>query len=91
VFSEVLICKYGIGVGTASKRFHLATGFGPTFKVKDQSSVLILRRGSRGLTRPATFTPPTKFIFAHSFDGYSTNVQVADLVGGKAMIARASL
>ncbi|MGB6700605.1 sulfite oxidase-like oxidoreductase [Methyloceanibacter sp.] len=31
--------------------------------------------------------PPTKFILAHSFDGYSTNVPVADLVGGKAMIA----
>ena len=28
--------------------------------------------------------PPTKFILAHSFDGYSTNVPVADLVGGKA-------
>ena len=31
--------------------------------------------------------PPTKFILAHSFDGYSTNVPVADLTQGKAMIA----
>jgi DMSO/TMAO reductase YedYZ molybdopterin-dependent catalytic subunit len=31
--------------------------------------------------------PPTKFALAHSFDGYSTNVPVADLLGGKAMIA----
>jgi DMSO/TMAO reductase YedYZ molybdopterin-dependent catalytic subunit len=31
--------------------------------------------------------PPTRFILAHSFDGYSTNVPVADLVGGQAMIA----
>jgi DMSO/TMAO reductase YedYZ molybdopterin-dependent catalytic subunit len=30
---------------------------------------------------------PTNFILAHTFDGYSTNVPVADLVGGKAMIA----
>ena len=28
-----------------------------------------------------------QFMLAHSFDGYSTNVPVADLVGGKAMIA----
>ena len=26
-------------------------------------------------------------MLAHSFDGYSTNVPVADLVGGKAMVA----
>ena len=31
--------------------------------------------------------PPTQFTLAHSFDGYSTNVPTADLVGGKAMIA----
>ena len=31
--------------------------------------------------------PPTPFTLAHSFDGYSTNVPTADLVGGKAMIA----
>jgi DMSO/TMAO reductase YedYZ molybdopterin-dependent catalytic subunit len=30
---------------------------------------------------------PTEFILAHSFDGYSTNVPVADLRSGKAMIA----
>lgn len=35
----------------------------------------------------AGIEPPTKFILAHSFDGYSTNVPVADLLGGKAMIA----
>jgi DMSO/TMAO reductase YedYZ molybdopterin-dependent catalytic subunit len=31
--------------------------------------------------------PPTPFILAHGFDGYSTNVPLADLVGGKAMVA----
>ena len=31
--------------------------------------------------------PPTAFMLAHSFDGYSTNVPIADLVGGKAMVA----
>ncbi len=31
--------------------------------------------------------PPTAFTLAHSFDGYSTNVPVADLVDGKAMVA----
>jgi len=31
--------------------------------------------------------PPSQFTLAHSFDGYSTNVPTADLVGGKAMIA----
>jgi DMSO/TMAO reductase YedYZ molybdopterin-dependent catalytic subunit len=32
---------------------------------------------------------PTGYVLAHSFDGYSTNVPTADLVGGKAMIALA--
>jgi len=31
--------------------------------------------------------PPTPFVLAHGFDGYSTNVPSADLVGGKAMVA----
>lgn len=31
--------------------------------------------------------PPTDFTLAHSFDGYTTNVPVADLIGGKSMIA----
>ncbi len=35
----------------------------------------------------AGLAPPTAFTLAHSHDGYSTNVPVADLVGGKAMIA----
>jgi DMSO/TMAO reductase YedYZ molybdopterin-dependent catalytic subunit len=35
----------------------------------------------------AGLTAPTPFTLAHSHDGYSTNVPVADLVGGKAMIA----
>jgi DMSO/TMAO reductase YedYZ molybdopterin-dependent catalytic subunit len=30
---------------------------------------------------------PTQFTLAHSFDGYSTNVPTADLIGGKAMVA----
>jgi DMSO/TMAO reductase YedYZ molybdopterin-dependent catalytic subunit len=32
-------------------------------------------------------TPPTPFLLARSHDEYDTNVPVADLVGGKAMIA----
>jgi DMSO/TMAO reductase YedYZ molybdopterin-dependent catalytic subunit len=35
----------------------------------------------------AGLEPPTGFVLAHSFDGYSTNVPFADLAGGKAMVA----
>jgi DMSO/TMAO reductase YedYZ molybdopterin-dependent catalytic subunit len=35
----------------------------------------------------AGMEPPTAFALAHSYDGYSTNVPVADLTGGKAMVA----
>ncbi len=35
----------------------------------------------------AGIAPPTDFVLAHSIDGYSTNVSVADLIGGKAMVA----
>ena len=35
----------------------------------------------------AGLEPPTPYALAHSYDGYSTNVPVADLIGGKAMIA----
>ena len=35
----------------------------------------------------AGIEPPTDFTLAHSFDGYTTNVPTADLVGGKAMVA----
>lgn len=35
----------------------------------------------------AGLTPPTDFLLAHSFDGYATNVPVADVIGGKGMIA----
>jgi DMSO/TMAO reductase YedYZ molybdopterin-dependent catalytic subunit len=35
----------------------------------------------------AGIEPPTPFLLAHSFGGYSTNVPVADVVGGKAMVA----
>ena len=35
----------------------------------------------------AGIEPPTVFMLAHSFDGYTTNVPTADLVGGKAMVA----
>jgi DMSO/TMAO reductase YedYZ molybdopterin-dependent catalytic subunit len=30
---------------------------------------------------------PTPYVLVHSFDGYSTNVPLADLAGGKAMVA----
>ena len=35
----------------------------------------------------AGIEPPTGFTLAHGFDGYTTNVPIADLVGGKAMVA----
>lgn len=35
----------------------------------------------------AFIEPPTDFTLAHSYDGYTTNVPTADLVGGKAMVA----
>lgn len=35
----------------------------------------------------AGLAPPTGFVLAHSIDGYSTNVPLADLADGKAMIA----
>jgi DMSO/TMAO reductase YedYZ molybdopterin-dependent catalytic subunit len=35
----------------------------------------------------AGVTPPTGYLLAHSFDDYDTNVPVADLVGGRGMIA----
>jgi DMSO/TMAO reductase YedYZ molybdopterin-dependent catalytic subunit len=35
----------------------------------------------------ANLTAPTKFVLAHCFDGYSTNVPLADLAGGRAMVA----
>jgi len=37
----------------------------------------------------AGVVPPTKYLLARSYDGYDTNVPVADLVGGKAMVATA--
>jgi DMSO/TMAO reductase YedYZ molybdopterin-dependent catalytic subunit len=35
----------------------------------------------------AGLEPPTPFLLAHSVDGYSTNVPVADVVGGRAIVA----
>lgn len=35
----------------------------------------------------AFIEPPTGFTLAHSYDGYTTNVPTADLVGGRAMVA----
>ena len=35
----------------------------------------------------AFIEPPTDFTLAHSYDGYTTNVPTADLVGGRAMVA----
>ncbi|MEG6508152.1 sulfite oxidase-like oxidoreductase [Methyloligella sp. 2.7D] len=35
----------------------------------------------------AGLAPPTAFLLAHSFDGYSTNVPAEDLLTGKAMVA----
>jgi DMSO/TMAO reductase YedYZ molybdopterin-dependent catalytic subunit len=35
----------------------------------------------------AGIAPATSFLLAHSHDGYSTNIPVSDVVGGKAMVA----
>jgi DMSO/TMAO reductase YedYZ molybdopterin-dependent catalytic subunit len=35
----------------------------------------------------AGLVAPSGFVLAHSFDGYSTNVPLADLAGGRAMVA----
>ncbi|HTW83371.1 MAG TPA: sulfite oxidase-like oxidoreductase [Candidatus Sulfotelmatobacter sp.] len=35
----------------------------------------------------AQLEAPTQYVLAHSYGGYSTNVPVADLAGGKAMVA----
>ena len=43
--------------------------------------------GIDDLFAAAGITPPTPWLLAQSFDGYDTNVPVADLVGGQAMIA----
>jgi DMSO/TMAO reductase YedYZ molybdopterin-dependent catalytic subunit len=39
------------------------------------------------LLADAGLQPPTGFVLAHSFDGYSTNLPVGDVTGGKAMVA----
>jgi len=39
------------------------------------------------LLADAGVEPPSEFILAHSYDGYSTNVPVKDLLGGRGMIA----
>ena len=39
------------------------------------------------LLAAAGMAPPTPYLLAHSYDGYDTNVPVADLAGGRAMIA----
>lgn len=39
------------------------------------------------LLADANLEPPTTFLLATSKDGYSTNIPLADLIGGKAMVA----
>ncbi|MEI7970774.1 MAG: sulfite oxidase-like oxidoreductase [Betaproteobacteria bacterium] len=39
------------------------------------------------LLADAGLAPPTSFVLAHGLDGYSTNVPLADLAGGRAMVA----
>ena len=39
------------------------------------------------LLAAAGLAPPTPFLLAESFDDYTTNVPVADVIGGRAMIA----
>jgi DMSO/TMAO reductase YedYZ molybdopterin-dependent catalytic subunit len=43
--------------------------------------------GIDDLFEAAGITPPTDYLLAQSYDGYDTNLPVADLVGGRAMIA----
>ena len=43
--------------------------------------------GIDDLFAAAGIAPPTPWLLAQSFDGYDTNVPVADLVGGQAMVA----
>lgn len=39
------------------------------------------------LFKAANISPPTGFVLAYSFDDYTTNVPLADLIDGKAMVA----
>ncbi|MEP6766952.1 MAG: molybdopterin-dependent oxidoreductase, partial [Gemmatimonadaceae bacterium] len=39
------------------------------------------------ILKAADLAPPTPYALAHTVDHYSTNVPVADLIGGKAMVA----
>ena len=39
------------------------------------------------LLRDAGLETPTKYVLAHSYDGYSTNIPTDDLLGGRAMVA----
>lgn len=39
------------------------------------------------LLADAGITSPPDFVLAHSYDGYSTNIPTADLIGSKAMVA----
>ena len=39
------------------------------------------------LLAAAGIMAPTRYVLAHSIDGYSTNVPLDDLIGGKAMVA----
>jgi DMSO/TMAO reductase YedYZ molybdopterin-dependent catalytic subunit len=43
--------------------------------------------GIDDLFEAAGITPATDYLLAQSYDGYDTNLPVADLVGGRAMIA----
>jgi DMSO/TMAO reductase YedYZ molybdopterin-dependent catalytic subunit len=39
------------------------------------------------LLAAAQLAPPTRYTLVHTFDGYSTNMPIADLLQGKAMVA----
>ena len=39
------------------------------------------------LLAEANLEPPTAYVLAHSYDGYSTNLPLADVTSGKAMVA----
>ena len=59
------------------------------YAAKGASVILYRNAALRRHLAAAGIEAPTPFILAHSFDGYSTNVPVADLTGGKALVALA--
>jgi hypothetical protein len=58
-------------------------------RVGGSFAISLLRAGVTidDILADAGLAVPTDFVLAHCFDGYSTNVPLADLTAGKAMVA----